>query len=263
MKIKLLDTENGRTSVANLIRAGYVEAVYTPTFQALETEVNKLIASKDRDFMLVIDTVTTTATKTRQDLTVDPKDVDGKSIWDLRFKLQSDQKQWNQTTDSLLRLFGRIRSSNIPCVLIAHENEREDPSTGLDKFGPAFNPALRDGVFAMCDVIARYSRSNAEVKIGDTVFPRGTRVLRMEGNDSAIAGYRNPDPDTFDVPEVVFPKKPGAKEGVTLQQLATIFGGELPHGEGVAPFIVIYGPPKIGKTTMVCSFAKPQDTEGK
>jgi len=167
-------------------------------------------------------------------------------IWDNREQLVAQKQHYYKTADVVNRLLRPLRELSIPSIFVAHERStrgmesRNDPMSGIDKFVPNLQREINDNVFAFADGIVRLYPHMMPFDLNGVAYPSGTRVLLLSATSDSAAGVRVPG----DLPPppplmVVHEADPYA-----FARFVQAVGG-LPHN------LVIYGPPKIGKTTFL------------
>jgi hypothetical protein len=234
MQTLLVDVEGGAASVRD--REGpNLRIEDAPDFPKVEEIFWRIQRGYFTPDVVVIDTLTTMASTTRQDVVIDPKEIAGKSIWQNREKVIPAQRDWGIMTDLIGRLLRMYRQLPAVTVYVCHEREREDPMTGATKIGPDLNPALLQDVIAFSDVVA-HLLILPEIEIDGHVYPAGTRRLRIVPDQKYMAKARAPQGKA--IPPILL--------NPTLPQLLSL---------GIGRKIVVYGFPSAGKTTFACSGA--------
>jgi hypothetical protein len=266
VKTVLLATEKGWTSVKHLVDRGQVEVYSTPTFQALQDHYNWIRSGQITGDVLALDSITDFATTVRQALVGDKAAPNG-DLWGSRMQLRATQAQWGDMSDIVIRLLRMIRGLTdetmsegkiVPSrwkatVFICQDRQGiEDPMFpgASKKRGPDLNAMLLRDVVQYADIIGRLSIAptmgelpGAGVLDEPTVYPKDTRILRLRPTDEIVAGARAWE--GIQIPEQL--------PNPTLDKLFDIYKGDLP------PSILIYGPPKVGKTTLACSLTKSKE----
>ena len=106
--------------------------------------------------------------------------------------------------------------------------------SGQDKVAPDAQGMVLSNLICNADAIIRLKRTMLPLQIGETIYPAGTRQLLIaEGPssvDCAIGGRAWPP-----LPEYILEP--------TLEKFIAAYHGTLAHN------IVLYGAPKVGKTT--------------
>ena len=237
--IYIADCEEGTASIGNLVASGDVVPVTCSKFAHVEDAFWRVkrgeVAGVD---MFGWDTMTTMATTTRHDIIVDPEELGGASLWLHKGKLTAAQRDWGNMSDLMNRLARMIRSLPIPTVFVCHEGEREDPQTGINKFGPDLNQAILRDVIAFSDAMVRLSIAPESFKAPDgKEYPAGTRVLRLASNGNAMAKVRVPE-DVVVPPIIADPD---------FTKLVAALGF-------VPKKLTIYGASGVGKTRFLGSY---------
>ena len=239
--IYIADCEEGTASIANLVTSGEVQRHDCKQFSDVQEAFWKVkrgeVAGVD---LFAWDTVTTMATTTRHDIVVAPDDLGQSSLWDNRGKLTAAQRDWGSASDLINRLARMIRALPMPTIFVCHEGEREDPQTGIKKFGPDLNQAILRDVIAFSDAMLRLSIAPEAFKAPDGQdYPAGTRVLRLASNGNAMAKVRVPEDVT--IPPII--------ADPDFAKLVAALGF-------VPKKLTIYGPSGAGKTRFVGSYVK-------
>jgi hypothetical protein len=197
--------------------------------------------------MVVLDTLTANAGVARQDLVMEPKQTAMYPIWDNRDKLVADKQTYYKTADVVGRLTRPLRELKIPSVFIAHERStrgmesRVDPLTGTDKFIPNLQREINSDLFSYADAIVRLFPSSVPFEWNGQHVPAGTRLLLLSPTSDSAAGVRVPGDKPPAPPIMVVPEH----DPYSYARFIQAIGGEIPHNT------VLYGPPKIGKTTFI------------
>lgn len=237
MSVVLIDSERGARSVNHLVASGAVEVINANKFEDVENVVWQIIRNERKADGIIIDSITSLATTTRQDLIVDPAMMNNASLWQNRAKLTAAQRDWGNMSDLIGRLMRLLRdNTNVPIIAICHEGEREDLTTGMDKKGPDLNAALLKEVIHFSDAVLRLSLLGATIEVEGQRYAPGTRVLRLIGNEQCMAKVRIPGN---------MPQPPEILPDPTKARFLKVVG-EMPHA------VALYGPSGAGKTTLAC-----------
>lgn len=240
MAILLADCDtSGHRSVIDLQRAGAIDVRVCKSFADLEGVFWGLYRGEiPMPELLVIDSITALASKTKQDVVLDPSLKGSTQIWSAQASLTANQKQWGVTGDVIIRLLRNFRELDCPAIFIAHEGTREDTMSGYDKFVPDLQRMILADIIAQADAILRLRALPTAITYSDgTVVPRGARQLLLKPTAESAVGLRD-----------YLPNCPDFLIEPTLADFAALFGENgFPHNT------IVYGPPKIGKTTFACN----------
>lgn len=234
------DRGTGHRSVLDLVRAGLVDSRPCLTFEHAEGVYWAVKRGEiPMPSLYVVDTVSKLAQAKRQDTTVGPHllaqlNAGTATISSLGDAVVSSQRDYGVVGDHVNRLLRNIIELPCPSIFIFHQDDHEDPMSGLTKKTPAAQRAILHNVVADADAIVAMKMSSVPYQLptGGVAGP-GTRMLLLQ-----------PTPDTAIGVRSVTPLPPFLLDP-TLADFAAALGGWdfFPHNT------VLYGPPKIGKTT--------------
>jgi hypothetical protein len=239
MAIMLLDCDvSGHLSVLDLVQAGQVQAFPCKTFQDTENIFWAIYRNQlPKPDMIIVDTITALASKTRMDVVLDPASKGSQTLWNLGEAAVASQREWGICGDLVVRLLRNIFELDIPSIFIAHEGERSDPMSGIDKKSPDLQKAILGPVVSVADAIVRLKSSSLPLAgAGGVIHPPGTRQLMLNPTGDSAVGVRS------------IRKLPDYLINPVLGDLAAALGGweYWPHNT------LLFGPPKVGKTTFAC-----------
>jgi hypothetical protein len=244
LSVKLIHIDADRTGSASIqhLVPQWVETYSCPSLEAVAQVVSKIEKGVIRGDIVALDTLTRLTADTREDIVIDPAKVDIANLWKQRAGLKSSRDDYYTTMSLINRILRAIYNLPIPSIILAHERVRQDPLSGLDKFVPDLQDAINATVFTSADYIARLSAWNgAPFEYGGGTVQPGTRLLYTSATGNSSAGGR------------ATPDHPIPPFLVGWQAYSPTFGdlintlGYMPHNT------IIYGPPKIGKTTFAGS----------
>lgn len=236
VKTILIDTENGYESVADLIDAGTVERVHAPTYLDVAKAIRDIRSGKIKGDVIVLDTLTSLATRTRRDMVGEIND--SVSVWENRNKLQSQQKDWGSMSDALGRMLLEFTGLPQRLIVLSHEGMRDD-GQGTEKKAPDLNAALLREVLAYSSGIVRLATLARPLDYEGTVYPVHTRVLRTLGDENCIAKLHTTL--SANAPPLIF--------NPTWAKLVGALGS-------TPKTLAIYGSPGSGKTTFACDASR-------
>jgi hypothetical protein len=248
MKLVHFDCDvDGSASIAHLI-PDYVQSFKINTYPDAEGIVWAIKRGQIQCNMVVFDTVTGFVSRLRDALVYDPTmSGSGTPIWDNRKKLKADWDHFRGTSDLSNRIFllmMTLSDIGVPCIFICHEKSTEgmksrvDPLSGEDKIIPNLQAGINECLYANSSAIVRLTNATLPFEYEGLAYPRGTRILVLNPTGESSAGMRvdwsRPVPPTF-IP--IQERDPYA-----FSRFVQIMGR-------VPQVTLLYGPPKIGKTT--------------
>jgi hypothetical protein len=237
----------GTESVEDLISAGLVKHIPVPSFPAFEKAVVGLLPTVGPEDVVILDTLSTMGNTTRGDFRLG---VDETELWSKRGLYFGGDKnfltQYEAAEKMIMRQLKNLRAKGCRIVTITHEDEQTDPITMTKKRAPQLNQAFYGSLMAHSTDVFRLSMFTEAVtnKSGEVVVKAGTRVLYLtpaDGVDGHVTKYH--------VPRSVAETLP---KGLTDPTMPKLFD-TLKKKPG---WLVIYGPPGVGKTTLACSEAQ-------
>lgn len=248
MRIVHIDCDvSGSTSISHLVRSGHVLTYRCPTFKDAEGVLWGLVRGAIQGDMVILDTLTALAGVARQDIVLEPSMAKQTPIWDNRDKIKADRDTYYKTGDVVNRLLRPLRELTIPSIFVAHERStrgmesRSDPLTGTDKIIPNLQREINDNVFSFADGIVRLFPSPTPFEWEGQHVAAGTRLLLLTATSDSTAGVRVPGDKPPAPPFMIVPEH----DPYAFARFIHAIGDEIPHN------LMIYGPPKIGKTTFL------------
>ena len=238
----------GTESVQNLINAGLVKHTPVPTFPAFDKAVVDLLPKVSEEDVVIIDTLSTLGNTTRGDFRLGTEE--SEDLWSKRNLYFGGDKnfltQYEAAEKMIMRRIKNLRARGARIVTIVHEDEQVDQITMSKKRAPQLNQAFYGSLMAHSTDVFRLSMFTEDVvgPQGDVRYAAGTRVLYLkaaEGLDGHVAKYH--------VPREVADTLPKGITDPTMPKLFETLGKK-------PGWLVIYGPPGVGKTTLACSEAQ-------
>lgn len=242
MKLIHLDADRtGVNSIMHLVQSGWVETFSTPTLGDVARRIGQIKAGQIRGDAVVLDTITRMTADAREDIVVDPAKVDISRLWELRHSLKSSRDDYYSTMALVNRVIRGLGDLPIPTVYLAHERIRTDPLSGRDKFVPDLQEAINATLFTSADLIVRMTTAPVDFDYMGYKVPQGTRMVITDATGDSSAGGR------------ALPTHPLPPYLIGWQPFTPTFG-DLVSALGYFPHTtVIYGKPKLGKTTLAGS----------
>lgn len=242
--IYLLDADlNGLDSIQHLIDESKVTWLPCHTFKAFEDHVRNLLNTVTENDTVILDTITSLANTTRGDMKLGT-DTD-KSIWDQRQIFMADKNYltvYEAAGQSIMRWIRNLRARGAKIVVTTHEDDQRDDGTRLTKRAPAVNAALYRALMGASSDVLRLQILNQPItdSKGVVKVPAGVRALQLRVDDDAVIKTHVRLEIGEKLPKMLF-KPTWAKLVETL--------GKTPS------FLVLYGPPGSGKTTLATGAA--------
>jgi hypothetical protein len=246
-KILLLDTERGAAAFKSMPNVTILDM-----YNTAGGSQSNLIDAVDRTFWslmknpeklapyshLVIDSVTALCSTTRADIILDPDKTQPGDLWRKRGLYSADSRgDYRAMNDMVARLLRWYRDLPIPTIFTTHEEDRED-MTGAMKRGPSLSPGLLKDSLVWSHVIAHLGFTIKPVKVDGQIIPAGTRRLRIVPDAKYIAKSKQ---------RVDLPPLPPAIINPQLSDLFKI----MEHTGQPYPWVIVYGAPGVGKTSLV------------
>lgn len=248
----LIETEKGQRSVLNYINSGQITLAKAPTFKATEKIIWDILNAVQINpttgvpkfpergpSAIILDSVSALNSVTIQDIVME----NPKGLWDNRAKLQASQPTWGMLGGLVTRLMRTARALNIPLIITAAEQEREDKVSGLVTHFPALNPQVLTDLVYNSDTVLRVYRT------------AGKRVVRCQPDDHYYAKIRVPD-NLPPAPDYIANDDPNSWAPVIKKLNSTTGGLFAPMDEsGELSPVLLYGMSGVGKTRLAVELA--------
>ena len=246
--IFLLDADqNGIDSIQKRIEAKKVQLIPSGSFVAYNEACKRLAERKpnpgDR---VVLDSFTYMLSTTRGDFK-HGSDPTG-DVWADRDKYFGDKQALNAyqaSTNMTMRWLKNLRNVGYNLTVCCHEDEALDETTMTTKRNVKANPEARDMLLASASDVFRLTEATTDKIVVDpetgeqrVVYPRGERILLLRRTQDSLAKYH--------VDIDLAPKLPDGIIAPTMEKIQTVLGK-------VPTFLVLYGLPGVGKTTLATS----------
>lgn len=247
MAIYLLDADLGGTdSVQHLIDSGAVKHIPIHSFPVYEETVAKLLPVVGPEDLIILDTVSQFANTVRGDMKLGT-DV-AASLWDKRSVYFSDKNYltvYEATAQVVMRRLKNLRARGARIITTLHEDDQRDEISMTKKRAPAVNQAFYKAIMASSsDVFPLSVVTEDELnEDGSIKLSAGTRILHMRMSDDYVTKVH--------VPRTISEKLPRGIKDPTLPKLYTVL-------QKRPSWLVLYGPPGVGKTSLACSEAEVQ-----
>lgn len=237
----------GTESVQDLIDAGKVKHITLPSFPAFDLACNDLVKAVTPEDVVILDTISTLANTMRGDFRLGVEE--SNDLWGKRNLYFGGDKnfltQYEAAEKMIMRRLKNLRARGCRIVTIVHEDEQVDQITMTKKRAPQLNQAFYGSLMAHSTDVFRLSMFFEDVKGNDgkLLYKSGTRVLYLqsaEGPEGHVTKYHV----TRDVADAL-PK--GIIDPTMSKLIATL--------KKKPGWLVIYGAPGLGKTTLACSEA--------
>jgi hypothetical protein len=257
VKVIHLDCDReGKASIESLVQAGYIDSYQTPDHKSVEGVLLAVKSKRIVGDLVVIDTINGLIQTINQGILYSGNEG---GIWDKRKQLQSNWDTYRNTQNltNYLNMIGvNLGMMGIPVIWIAHErNTKEfenvtDPlagGLGDDKYTASLQKGINEFLNAFCGAIIRLTYSTVPFQYEGVAHPRGTRMLVLSPSRDSSVGTRV-DGEWL-VPNTTQPKPPlppfipvAERDPYAFYRFVQAFGR-------VPASTLLYGPPKVGKTT--------------
>lgn len=226
----------GHKSVIDLVRAGIVDARPIRSFDEADALYWALYYEKiPMPTVLLIDTITGLIGMTRQDVVLPPEQKGQQTLTQLGDKIVTSKREYGIVGDKITRFYRNCRELPCKVIVVAHEAQREDLMSNTEKMTiDAQKMILRD-ITVTADAILRLTTTNVPMNYNGIDYPAGTRQLLLAPTVDSAIGIRT----HLSLPPFIM--RP------TLSDLINVVGG----WEYFPDTTVLYGPPKLGKTTLI------------
>jgi hypothetical protein len=233
----MLDCDlTGHKSVIDLVKAGTVDARPIRSFDEADALYWALYYGKiPMPTVLLIDTITGLISMTRQDVVLPPELKGQQTLTQLGDKIVTSKREYGIVGDKITRFYRNCRELPCKIVLIAHESQREDLMSNTEKMTISAQKMILTDITVTADAIIRLTTTTVPMSYNGVDYPAGTRQLLLAPTADSAIGIRT----HLALPPFIM--RP------TLSDLITVLGG----WEYFPDTTVLYGPPKVGKTTLI------------
>lgn len=246
--IYLLDADLGGTeSVQDLIDSKALTHIPIDSFKTFDETLVKLLPTLSDNDTVIVDTLSTLANTTRGDFRLGTEVSD--DLWGKRSLYFGGDKnfltQYEAAEKLIMRRLKNVRAKGTHVITITHEDEQVDAISQTKKRAPQLNQAFYGSLMAHSTDVFRLSMLFSDVKDdkGAIKYTAGTRVLYLqpaEGIDGHVTKYH--------VPRDVASRLPKGIVDPTWDKLQSTL-------EKDPGWLVLYGSPGIGKTSLAASKA--------
>jgi hypothetical protein len=243
------DRGTGHRSILDLAQQGLVDVRPCTTFEHAESVYWAVKRGEiEMPWLYVVDTVSKLTEVKRQDTTVDAAmrqrmESGMSTISSLGDAVVSSKRDYGVVGDHINRLLRNILELPCPSIFVFHQTEAEDQMSGLTKKSPRVQNAILNCIVPDADAIVALKMSAVPYAYPNGVVAGpGTRMLLLQPTPDTAIGMREYRP----LPPFLLDP--------TLADYIALFGGveQMPHNT------VLFGPPKIGKTTFSCNADRRQ-----
>ena len=247
MSTYLLDADMGGVdSVQDLIDAGTVKHIPVPSFPEYEAAVASLLPQVGPNDLVILDTISQLANSVRGDLKLGTDT--NATLWDKRNVYFGDKNYltvFEAASQLIMRRLKNLRARGARIITVCHEDDQRDDISMTKKRAPALNTAFYKALMASSSDVFPLSVQLEDKmnEAGDITIPRGTRILNLRMSEDYVTKHHTP--------MAVSLKMPVGIKDPTLPKLYAVLGKK-------PSWLVLYGPPGAGKTTLACSDTTPQ-----
>lgn len=226
----------GHRSVIDLVRNGTVDARPVKSFDEADALYWALYYGKiPMPTIVLIDTITGLISMTRQDVVLPPELKGQQTLTQLGDKIVTSKREYGIVGDKITRLYRNFRELPCKLVLVAHEAQREDLMSNTEKMTINAQKMILTDITVTADAIIRLTTTNVPMTHDGIEYPAGTRQLLLAPTVDSAIGIRT----HLTLPPFIM--RP------TLAKFIQTLGG----WENFPETTVLYGPPKLGKTTFI------------
>lgn len=233
---------NGIGSIRKQVESGAVVNIPCPTNKAYEAACEKLLDTAKPGDIIILDTLTKMMDTFIGDLKLGSEEKAMLPKANVFFADKNYLTVYTAAGQMLLRWLRFLRNRGFRIITTTHEKEQVDQLTYLKKYGPAANESLFNALNASCSDMFRLMAINEALtdELGKVVRPAYSRVLRLRPTDDTIAKFHVDFDHSAKVPAELW--------GPTLPRLYKALDNQ-------PEWLVIYGAPGVGKTTLSVSDA--------
>jgi hypothetical protein len=244
--IHLIDADlSGADSVQHLIDAKLVQWHPVASYDQFILVADGLLKTATPADSVVVDTVTKLAETLRDNLLHGAYPDD--SLLAAQKAMAGETLSRNAYAEAqrvVMRRLRNLRNRGVKIITVLHEDDQRNPyETTLNKRAPAVNKAFFESLTGASSDIFRLTFARDDIKDakGDVKFARDTRFLQLRDSEDALAKYH--------VSPEVSSKLPRLLSNPSMPKLRTIL-------EKDPSWLIVYGSPGTGKTSLVCSDAE-------
>jgi len=235
---------NGTDSIQHLVDDNKIVHIPCPTFKAFDESARQLLTKVGLGDFIIVDTVTLLAETTRTDSKFGT-DMEV-SLWDQREKVLGDKNYltvYQLAGTLIMKRLRNFRNVGARIITTTHEDEQRDDGTLMRKRAPAVNAALYRSLVAASSDVIRMQIVHEPITDAKGVIkvPAGVRSLQLKSSDDAVIKTH--------VLRDVGEKLPRFIYNPSWQKLCAALGK-------TPSWLLLYGPPGVGKTTLSTEMAE-------
>ena len=234
---------NGNDGIQHLIGDGRVKEFLCGSFEVFDEAAYNLMYKVTSEDFVIVDTLTALSDVTRADAKLgnDANEL----LWDKRDKLQGEAYggTYEMARILIMRRLVNLRNRGAHIITTTHERDQRDDSRQIKQRGPQISPKFYSNlmgqssdVFRMQVLLEPIVDNDGKVKV-----PVGTRTLQLRESEDYVAKYQVRRDLSDRIPRILY--------NPTWQKLCTTLGK-------VPSWLTIYGPPGVGKTTLITDMAE-------
>lgn len=239
MAVYLLNADHhGNDGIAHLIESKKIVEYVCDSFNSYDRYTYELMTKVGQDDFVIVDTMSSLAETTRGDLKIGSED-DG-LIWDKREKLQGEAYGTSYKTAQVLimRRLVNLRKRRAHVITTTWETDQRDDGTKISQRAPDVNPKFFTALLGASSDIIRLTEVHEDIRdsSGNVKVAKGSRTLQLRPSDDAVIKVQ--------VRRDLVEKIPKFLVNPTWAKLCTTLGK-------IPSWLTLYGPPGVGKTSLV------------